>query len=415
MSRKPAVPLTTKKHLARLERERIQGRWVLGGTLLTLLVALGLTAYGLITVRVLQPRQPVAVVEGEEISTRQFQGRVSLIQLDLISRYQQTQQMRELFGSDPEFQSFIDDQLTQIQSQLANSQALGLSVLNSMIDEILVRHEAERREITVSPEEVEDVVSANFGFYPQGTPTAGPTSTPSSATPTTAPPTPTSTAGSSPTPAPTRTATPTITPGPSPTPLPTATPYTREAYLANYASQIEFLRRNGEADEADYRARFEAVLYRQKLLTSLKAEVEMEQEQAWARQIVVADEAAAEALLERLDEGTPWETLENEVAESEGGSSADLGWFLRGDYPEIEETVFGTPVGQVGGPVETAQGWAIVQVMGRETRPLTETQLQSAAQAMLDEWLTSARSEAEIEVFDYWSERIPDLPTVLLQ
>jgi parvulin-like peptidyl-prolyl isomerase len=366
-------------------------------------------------VQIIEPRQPVVIVEGEEITSRQFQGRVSLYQLDLISQYQQTEQLREVFGSDPEFQSYIDQQQTQIRSQLADSQALGRSAIDSMIDEVLVRREAIRRGIEVSPEEVEDLIAGNFGFYPRGTPTPGPTATLSPDTPTPERPTPTATAGPSPTPEPSETPEPTITPGPSPTPFPTATPYTREAYLADYEAQIEFLRVNGEATEEDYRSRYEAILYRQELLSALKAEVEPEQEQAWARQIVVADEAAAEALLERLDGGTPWETLENEVAEGGEGSSLDLGWFLRGDYPEIEDIAFETPVGETGGPVATSQGWAIVQVMQREVRSLTEGQLQASAQALLQDWLITARSEAAIEVFDFWSDRIPDLPTVLLQ
>jgi parvulin-like peptidyl-prolyl isomerase len=415
MSRKPAVPLTTKKHLARLERERIQGRWILAGTLLTVLVALGLTSYGLIRSEVIEPRQPVAIVDGEKITTQQFRGRVSLYQLDLIQQYRQAEQLRSLFGSDPEFQSYVEQQVAQVQSQLANPEALGQSALDAMIDEVLIRREAMRRGIVVSPEELDDLIAANFGFYPHGTPTPPPTATLSPDTPTPEPPTPTATAGPSPTPAPSATPEPTITPGPSPTPFPTATPYTREAYLADYDAQIEFLGNYGEATEEDYRLRYEAILYRQELLSALKAEVEPEQEQAWARQIVVTDEAAAEALLERLNDGTPWETLENEVTEGEEGSSADLGWFLRGDYPEIEEIAFETPVGQAGGPVITLQGWVIVQVLGREVRPLTETQLQVAAQSLVEEFLSAARSESEIETFDYWSDRVPDPPLILLQ
>src|SRR3972149_2996256 len=59
MSPKPAVPLTTKKHLARLERERIQRRWILVGTLLVAAGAVALIVYGVIRIRFIEPDQPV--------------------------------------------------------------------------------------------------------------------------------------------------------------------------------------------------------------------------------------------------------------------------------------------------------------------------------------------------------------------
>lgn len=406
MSPKPAVPLTTKKHLARLERERIQRRWILVGTLLVAAVAVALIVYGVIRIRFIEPDQPVAVVNGVEISTRQFQGRASLIQLDLLSRYNNTQQMRDLFASDPDFQSFIDQQLAQISNQL-NPQTLGSSVINELIDEVLAREEAGRRGIEVTSEEVDDLVAAGFGFYPHGSPTPAPTSTQSPATATPEPPTATPTEGPSPTPEPT------ITPGPSPTPLPTPTPYTREAYLADYEREIDLIAQYGEATEADYRARYEWVLFQQELRSAFQAEVATEQDQVWARRIVVPDEAAAADLMDRLDAGTPWETLENEVSEGDSGSAGDLGWFLQGTYPELDAVAFETAVGQVGGPVETADGWALVEVNGHEIRALSDVQLQQAAQALYEEWLAAARGEAEIEIFDYWLDRVPSLPVIL--
>jgi parvulin-like peptidyl-prolyl isomerase len=408
MSRKPAVPLTTKKHLARVERERIQRRWILTSTALAALAALALIGYGVALERFIEPGQPVAVVNGVEISTAQFQGRASLVQLDLISQYSRTSQYRDLFGSDAQLQSFIDQQLLEIERQLV-PETLGNGVIDLMIDEMLVREEAARRGIVVSPEEVDDLIANNFGFYPHGTPTPGPTATPSPATPTPEPPTPTPTEGPSPTPEPT------FTPGPSPTPFPTSTPYTLEAYQANYAREIEMIGRYGKATEADYRARYESVLYQQRLRSAFQEEVPAEQDQVWARQIVVADEEAAASLLERLGEGTPWETLENEVSEGETGSSADLGWFLRTEEAEIADVVFETPVGQVAGPIETAAGWAIVQVMGHEVRALNQVQLQQAAQELMNEWLAQARADATIEIRDYLIDRVPSLPNVVPQ
>ncbi len=408
MSHKPVVPLTTKKHLARLERERIQRRWILSGTLISAAAALGLIGYGIFHARYIEPGQPVAAVNGTEITTAQFQGRASLVQLDLLSNYSRTQGLLDLFASDPNFQDYIQQQLDQISSQLL-PQTLGSSVINDLIDEVLIRAEASRRGIVVSADEVESLVEAGFGFYPNGTPTPGPTSTPAPATSTPEGPTPTATEGPSPTPEAS------FTPGPTPTPLPTPTPYTREAFDANYQREIDLIEQYGKATEADYRARYEAVLYRQGLESAFQDEVPTEQDQVWARQIVVADEQAATDLLSRLNDGTPWETLENEVSAGETGSSADLGWFLRSEQPEIADVVFGTPVGQAAGPIETSNGWAIVEVLGHEVRALSQVQLQQEAQAQFEAWLTQARSEADIQVFDYYIDRVPAAPGILPQ
>jgi parvulin-like peptidyl-prolyl isomerase len=404
MSHKPVVPLTTKKHLARLERERIQRRWVLAGTLLTAAVAIGLIVYGVIRIRVIEPEEPVAAVNGVEISTRQFRGRASLVQLDLLARLNSAQQLRNL-SSDASFQAYIEQQVASINSQLS-PQTLGSSVINDLIDGELIREEAARRGIAVTTEQVDDLIAAGFGYYPHGTPTAAPSATPGAATATPEPPTVTPTEGPSPTPQPS------ITPGPSPTPLPTPTPYTREAYLADYASEIDLVGQYGVARESDYRARYEAVLYQQALRTAFQSEVPTEQDQVQARQIVVGDEAAATDLLDRLGEGTPWETLADEVSGGDTGSASDLGWFLQGDYPEIDGVAFETPVGQVAGPVETSSGWVLVQVLGHEVRALDQVQLQRAAQARLEDWLTTARAEASIEIFDYWTDRVPETPTL---
>jgi parvulin-like peptidyl-prolyl isomerase len=69
-------------------------------------------------------------------------------------------------------------------------------------------------------------------------------------------------------------------------------------------------------------------------------------------------------------------------------------------------------VGQVAGPVETSSGWVLVQVLGHEVRALDQVQLQRAAQARLEDWLTTARAEASIEIFDYWTDRVPEVPTL---
>lgn len=450
MSRKPVAPLVTKKHLARAQRERIQRRWIILGTALSTVVAVGLLAYGWIRVGYLVPHEPVATVNGDKITTRQWQNRVRLLRLDLITRYQNTQQMAAIFGSDPNLQTYIQQQLDQIQSQLTDTTSLGLNVLNQMIEEQLIRQEANRRGITVTTAEVDQAIEETFGYYPNGTPTSAPTatstgtSTPSltatatrTGTPTsTRTSTPTNTAGPTFTPsrtptrtparsatateAPTSTPPPTATSGPTPTvtatlpPPPTATPYTSQAYETDYQAEIDYIRQTGGATEADFRSRYEARLFREKLLEAFRASVPREQDQVWARHILVADEATAQEVLDRLAAGESWEALASEYSQDTSNSDqgGDLGWFPSGTMDvAFEEAAFATTVGEISQPVQSSFGWHLIQVLGHEVRALDDAQYEQAVQNYTDSWLAETRAQSDIVVNDVWMDRIPVEPS----
>src|SRR5512139_2739446 len=101
-SKKPA-PLT-KKHLARMERERLQRRWILIGVASVIVLVIGLVLYGIINQNVIEPSQPIAVVNDDKISTKEFQRQASLSKYFLIQNAVQTYQFAQQFN-DPEFQS----------------------------------------------------------------------------------------------------------------------------------------------------------------------------------------------------------------------------------------------------------------------------------------------------------------------
>ena len=420
MSRKPVAPLVTKKHLARAQRERIQRRWIILGTALSTVVAVGLLAYGWIRVGYLVPHEPVATVNGDKITTRQWQNRVRLLRLDLITRYQNTQQMAAIFGSDPNLQTYIQQQLDQIQSQLTDTTSLGLNVLNQMIEEQLIRQEANRRGITVTTAEVDQAIEGTFGNYPNGTPTPAPTATHSPVQLTAQASSPTPTTGPTATEAPTSTPPPTATSGPTPTvtatlpPPPTATPYTSQAYETDYQAEIDYIRQTGGATEADFRSRYEGRLFREKLLEAFRASVPREQDQVWARHILVADEATAQEVLDRLAAGESWEALASEYSQdtSNSGQGGDLGWFPSGTMDvAFEEAAFATTVGEISQPVQSSFGWHLIQVLGHEARALDDAQYEQAVQNYLDSWLVETRGQSDIVVNDVWMDRIPVEPS----
>jgi parvulin-like peptidyl-prolyl isomerase len=438
-SRKPRETVLTKKHVARLERERRQTNIIRWSAVGIVIAVIGIVAYGWLDLKYLQPAQPVFTLNGESISTRLFQAEVRLQRQQLINQYVQYAQLAQMFGMD------ATSQLQQIETQLSEEYAafLGQSVLNGMIDDLIIRQEAERRGITVSEEEVEEVIRSSYNFFPEGTPT--PTITPTAAeipgispeqaaivtiTPTateflTETPSPTPTLDPSTTPEPTSTptatleptatVTPTATPteGPTPTPEPTATPYTLEGFQSEYQSGLESYAGLGITED-DYRYLVENSIYRQKLFDIITADVKPVEEQVWARHILVADEETANTLYERLVNGEDFAVLAAEFSQdtSNKDQGGDLGWFSRGAMvAAFEEAAFSQKPGEIGKPVQTEFGWHIIQVIGHEERPLTADQFEQSKQTAFDEWLAEMRLQAEEDgtliINEAWAQRVP--------
>ena len=122
-----------------------------------------------------------------------------------------------------------------------------------------------------------------------------------------------------------------------------------------------------------------------------------------ARHILVATLEEAEGLLDELANGADFGTLA--VIHSRDPSSrpagGELGWFPKGllTMPEVEEAAFSLQPGEVSGVIESALGFHILEVLGREDRPLVGEVLTDYRVAAVDEWLADQRQRAEIEIF----------------
>ena len=337
------------------------------GAIGTILLVVGLIGYGIVEVAVIKPRQPVAIVNDQEISRRDFHTRLRLVL-----------------------------------SPGTDSISVGYQVLNEMIDDLIIVQEADRLGITVSEAEIEIEMEHRFGFFPEGTPTPTPTRTPD---PTTlAEPTATPTTGPSP------------TAGPSSTPRPSATPFTREAYEERRAEFFDSLAEFYDATEEDYVNYLEVQLYRERLLATFEDDVERVQEQVWLRHIRVTDRETVDEIIARLDAGENWDDLVAELSEDTvtKDSGGDLGWLtwdnVADQFGEETVTIFQAPINESLDPIQTQLGWHLIQVLDRDERSLDEESFQQAVWSAFGDWLTSQRDIQDVLIMDDWMEDLPQPP-----
>ncbi len=414
----PSPKVQSKKHIARLERERRQTRLIQYTAIAVVAAVVLIVGYGILDINVLQKLQPVAEVNGEKITTKEFQARVTIQRNQLLNQYMQYLQLQQYFDTSA--------QLQQIESTLDTPTIIGQQVLDGMIRNVLIRQEAKKRGISISAEELEKFKQEQFGFFQNGTPT--PTMTPTQmdvSYPTLSAQqlalvtvTPLPTVGPTSTPLPTATVDPaftpeaTSTPAPTPFPSPTATPYTLEGYQNTFATaQASFV--EGGVTEEQYGAIFEIELLRQKLFDIVTADTPREEEQVWARHILVTTEAEARVIIERLKNGEDFGMLATELSQDTGSGAkgGDLGWFGKGQMvAPFEEAAFSLGIGEISEPIQSDFGWHIIQVINRATLPLTDSQYEQARETAFDDFLTKLREEAEVTIYDYWVDRIPTTP-----
>jgi parvulin-like peptidyl-prolyl isomerase len=391
----------TKKHLARAERERRQRKWILGGSIVIATLLVGILGYGIYDTAFVRPNKMVAEVNGNVIKAASFEGRVRLIQREMLNQLTQYVQMESFFGADPGILEELRNLQVQLQTQLANPELLGRQVLDSLIIQSILTTEAERQGVRVSKEELEAEVQRNFNFYPDGTPTSAPTFTPL--------PTltldPTSVVAATPTSSPTA--------GPTITPQATATPYTLEAYQQDYDEFIDSLAdfRIREEDFLDY---VKFGLLENKMRSNYVTDIERDVEQVFARVILAESEEAANEVLERLGTGEAWEDLALEYSQdpSTRDLGGEIGWSTIDEiiarYGQIGIAAFTAPDGEVVGPFQAeGEAFFLFRVDAREERPMSDTAYQLAVDQAFNEWLQGLRDEAEVTISEDWQNYLP--------
>ncbi len=126
-----------------------------------------------------------------------------------------------------------------------------------------------------------------------------------------------------------------------------------------------------------------------------------------ARHILVATEAEAKEVAERLKKGEDFATVAKEKSKDTSAEGGDLGFFARGQMLKpFEDAAFALEVGQVSEPVQTQFGWHIIKVEEKRDQPLpTFDQVKEAIRIQLvqqkaQEVVTGLRDAAKIDVVD---------------
>jgi peptidyl-prolyl cis-trans isomerase D len=396
---------------------------------------LGLIAAVIVVALVYQylivPTFAVATVNGEKISVGEFRERIkfeqALVYQQANARYSQVAQFMGENGDPNQFLQ-QDQQYQQWVRELQLVDILGQRVLDDMINDVLIRQEAEKLNLTVDEVAIEDAVNTYFGYDPTEVAMIG---TPETETP-----------------VPTVTNTPFVSPTPSNTPLPTSTPtatpeataevtaeatgeataevmetatlppvptQSQEERLTEFEETVDLYRKNirdtADVSNGAIDALFEREALRQALLESVVT-TDTTTMYINARHILVETEEEANEILAALNNGESFATLAQARSTDTGSGQrgGELGWTAAENFVgEFQTAALEAPIGAIVGPIETEFGFHIIQVSGREERDIEGTERDQLRQAEFAQWVEALReaNEPNITINDNWVNFIP--------
>jgi len=395
------------------------------GFIITGVIIFALIAYATIYALFIRDNIAVATVDGEKIDNEYYKARVRIERNGYIQQFLLLNAQAQLFASDPNQASSYQNQMMQIASTLDNVAAFGEVVLNTVVEDEIIAVKGREMGLEVTDAEIDALVRQVFNYYPDGTPTPAPTRAPF-ATPEISPTQeailqrePTSVVdaleiesgggiagiGSD---------EPTATPAATATPGPTATPFTEEAFQAEYDKYL------ADLDEINVQEKYLRMylyhyLMRTKVQESLNLDIPAEQDQIWARHILVPTESEAQAVIDRLATGEKWVDIAAEVSldTSNKENGGDLGWFSEGQMvANFNDAAFALEIGQISDPVETQFGWHIIQVVDRAVLPLMVSDLQLKQDLAFQQWLAEAKLSVPYEINDVYRDLAPADPSL---
>lgn len=424
------------EYRSRAEREHEIQRWTIIGTGVVVAIALVILVVAIVSEQIIKPNQVVASVSGHNITMRDFQHRVRLERIlrnsqlsNIINLYQSSgidnnQILQFLQGQEP-YKTWITE--LQVPDQM------GLSVVNQLVEDQLVRIAADEKSVTVTQADIDKQINKFFGYDPEKlaaeaeatgeataevTPTVEPTITPTPYVSPTPSPVPTST----PTPEVTAEATQAVEATASPTSAPTLPPtptlsLTEQADAFNSSRDDFFaqLRTQTGMSDGEIKNYFEIQALREALQEAVTTDITTTGTFVDARHILVASEEEANDVIAAIQGGESFAELAKAVSTDTGSGAqgGELGWNPATQYvAEFAEAVRTGEIGAVLGPIKTEFGYHIIQVRAREERDLTETQVTDAKASAFDTWLKDYKEakKDQTQTFTNWSGNVPTDP-----
>lgn len=153
--------------------------------------------------------------------------------------------------------------------------------------------------------------------------------------------------------------------------------------------------------EAELREALENSIITNRVRDSVIAELGEAVEHVHARHILVATEAEAQSVLDRLSAGEDFSALAAElsldVTTREFGG--DLGWFIREELLDVTlaDTAFAIGEGEITGPVVTRLGYHILQTIEKEERTIEPERMPLLVENVFNRWLEEQLLAADIE------------------
>ena len=253
------------------EREELQTRYIIYGSIAVVSVVLILIIIAIVDAYFITPNKPVAVVNGDEITTTDYQTRVKFERLQLVNQFGNTLQLMQSFDDESTMQYF-QSSLQQINFQLL-PEMHGQNVLDTMIDDVIIHQEAEKSGIVVDDSELDEYIEGAFGYFPDGTPTPVatnqpmPTSTLSSQQQTLVP--ESTTVGTA------RTEEIDVTPTPvePDEDAPTPTVYTEEAFQQDYNDTMQSYKQSINISEPQFREVVRSEILRNKMVDEISKDL----------------------------------------------------------------------------------------------------------------------------------------------
>jgi parvulin-like peptidyl-prolyl isomerase len=346
-------------NLTRIEKDRIKARLLLLGLSSVLALVVLLIGGAFFWEKVIVTQRPVLRMDGQTVSLGHYAALLSYRRTILESEMMQLAELANQptpAGVDPSqnvMAMYARQRLQQIQSQLV---VLDSRLLEDLIEERLIRAEAAKRGIAITPAQIESELKLMVG-YQEPAPVESGVATPAPAAPA---------RGSS-----------------------------------SFEARYRDYRRATGASDALIRSDVEYSLIRREIGKQLGEAVPARSDQIKSKHILVAEEEAAKQALERIRGGESFEAVAAEVSIDPGtkDQGGELGWFSRGMLvTEFEDAAYSLQPGQISEPVKTSFGWHLIFLEERDpNRALEGSALEAAKERALPNWLEEEKQKHTIQ------------------